>query len=395
MGNAINSVTYTGIRLSALWKVNDDLGRAAHAELSEHECAGRVLSDRPIGPEGLTFNSNGRAAVGVRRCRPCPSTLFNSVLTTRTSSRIPSLTVDGKVGDLKLVYAGGYLVRNIEQQQDYTNYSRGVFGYLLPVRGLLIEVGRSRRQCFSPARTMAGNRKEHAPKPRAALRARRTIGASAASAACTGKNSRSTTIPTGPTRRFPPAHRPDNDNCFNNVQPLAGRDGERSRSAQRQHRILRRHDAHHHPKSGVRFVRRRYHSEDLDLHRGHPLLPFRRIGARRRRGQLLLQELRADHLLRTLHLGNQRQRKAGRVTNNPGSAPYGTNFNAADLNNSNYHGFRSRANLSWHVTEDMLLYYTWSQGFRPGGFNRGIKTTQTDARASISTTLRPATVPTR
>ncbi len=35
-------------------------------------------------------------------------------------------------------------------------------------------------------------------------------------------------------------------------------------------------------------------------------------------------------------------------------------------------GFRSRVNLSWKATEDVLLYYTFSQGFRPGGFNRGI-----------------------
>ena len=34
------------------------------------------------------------------------------------------------------------------------------------------------------------------------------------------------------------------------------------------------------------------------------------------------------------------------------------------------HGFRSRANLTWHLTPDMMAYYTWSQGFRPGGFNR-------------------------
>jgi outer membrane receptor protein involved in Fe transport len=36
-----------------------------------------------------------------------------------------------------------------------------------------------------------------------------------------------------------------------------------------------------------------------------------------------------------------------------------------------YKGFKSRANLSWRPMEDVLLYYTWSQGFRPGGFNRG------------------------
>jgi iron complex outermembrane recepter protein len=33
-------------------------------------------------------------------------------------------------------------------------------------------------------------------------------------------------------------------------------------------------------------------------------------------------------------------------------------------------GWRSRANLTWHVTPDVLAYYTYSQGFRPGGFNR-------------------------
>jgi outer membrane receptor protein involved in Fe transport len=35
-----------------------------------------------------------------------------------------------------------------------------------------------------------------------------------------------------------------------------------------------------------------------------------------------------------------------------------------------YTGFKSRANLTWHVSSDVLVYYTWSQGFRPGAFNR-------------------------
>ena len=38
-----------------------------------------------------------------------------------------ALTINGQIGDLKLVYTGGYLVRNIEQQGDYTNYARGVY----------------------------------------------------------------------------------------------------------------------------------------------------------------------------------------------------------------------------------------------------------------------------
>jgi outer membrane receptor protein involved in Fe transport len=33
-------------------------------------------------------------------------------------------------------------------------------------------------------------------------------------------------------------------------------------------------------------------------------------------------------------------------------------------------GFKSRGNLTWHVTRDVMVYYTYSQGFRPGGFNQ-------------------------
>jgi iron complex outermembrane receptor protein len=33
-------------------------------------------------------------------------------------------------------------------------------------------------------------------------------------------------------------------------------------------------------------------------------------------------------------------------------------------------GHRWRGNLTWHVTDDIMSYYTYSEGFRPGGFNR-------------------------
>jgi outer membrane receptor protein involved in Fe transport len=48
-----------------------------------------------------------------------------------------------------------------------------------------------------------------------------------------------------------------------------------------------------------------------------------------------------------------------------------SNNETTEALNTTASGFRSRANLSWKVTDDALLYYTWSQGFRPGGFNRG------------------------
>ncbi len=33
-------------------------------------------------------------------------------------------------------------------------------------------------------------------------------------------------------------------------------------------------------------------------------------------------------------------------------------------------GLVNRVNLAWHITPDVMTYYTFSQGFRPGGFNR-------------------------
>jgi len=35
-------------------------------------------------------------------------------------------------------------------------------------------------------------------------------------------------------------------------------------------------------------------------------------------------------------------------------------------------GIPKSRQLELEVTDDVLLYYTWSQGFRPGGFNRGV-----------------------
>ena len=62
-----------------------------------------------------------------------------------------ALTIDGKVGDIKLVYNGSYLVRNIEQQQDYTNYSRGVYGYYYQCTGL--SKTKTTGTCYSPGAT--------------------------------------------------------------------------------------------------------------------------------------------------------------------------------------------------------------------------------------------------
>ena len=47
----------------------------------------------------------------------------------------------------------------------------------------------------------------------------------------------------------------------------------------------------------------------------------------------------------------------------------GASLDALGLDKT-FRGFKSRANLVYRVTDDALVYFTWSQGFRAGGFNR-------------------------
>jgi outer membrane receptor protein involved in Fe transport len=53
----------------------------------------------------------------------------------------------------------------------------------------------------------------------------------------------------------------------------------------------------------------------------------------------------------------------------PASPYYSYNLNNPRLADTES-GFKSRGNLTWHVTPEVMVYYTFSQGFRPGGFNQ-------------------------
>ena len=70
-------------------------------------------------------------------------TLFNDSFN-KDKFENTALTINGRLGDLKAVYTGAYLVRNVSQVQDYTNYARGCVCGLLPVpwRGACERIGR-------------------------------------------------------------------------------------------------------------------------------------------------------------------------------------------------------------------------------------------------------------
>ncbi len=94
-------------------------------------------------------------------------------------------------------------------------------------------------------------------------------------------------------------------------------------------------------------LRFRHHSQGADRDRGNALLPFRQLPRRARSPA-----------------ASAVTRRARRLAWRP--RPTSTLRTC----NTKYKGFKSRANVTWHILPDVLAYYTWSQGFRPGAFNR-------------------------
>src|SRR5580658_6307378 len=111
VANHINPVTYTGLRVEALYQFSEDWSVLLAQSYQNMEADG-VFAE-------MAANSLGQ---------PLPdlsAQLYNPSYD-KDKFENTALTIDGRVGALKLVYAGAYLVRNVEQVQDYTNYARGI-----------------------------------------------------------------------------------------------------------------------------------------------------------------------------------------------------------------------------------------------------------------------------
>ena len=117
VGSAINPVNYQGFRLSALYKINEDWNVLLTQSYQDMNSQG-VFYEMPYSSEGTTFTATGKP-IGSEPLPPLSVNLFNPSYD-KDKFENTALTVNGKVGDLKLVYSGGYLVRNVDQVSDYT-----------------------------------------------------------------------------------------------------------------------------------------------------------------------------------------------------------------------------------------------------------------------------------
>ncbi len=335
VANAINPVTYQGIRGSLLWKINEDWN-VLLAQSYQNMNAQGVFYQEPVSTDGVPLPD---LSVG----------LFNPSYD-KDRFENTAWTVNGKIGDLSAVYTGGYLVRNVEQQMDYTAYSRGNYAdfYQCTVSDVPVYhqygVQGPTYSCGSPSAYWRDVQKNTHQNHELRLstpddwRTRGIIGAFwenfevddntdwfyktlpnctfTGEASCIGD-----LIPPPNATSTNPNVRPDNDSFFDDVQ-----------RGYKQYAFFGSGDFDIIPKAltitaGTRY----YHFANTET--GSDVSGF---GC---------------------------QNVAGPCTN--GADP----LNPKNLSTT-YSGFKSRANLTWHVTPDAMLYYTWSQGFRPGGFNR-------------------------
>jgi iron complex outermembrane recepter protein len=346
--NAINPVTYKGFRLSLLGKINEEWNVLLSQSYQTMDAQG-VFYEMPFASDGTTFSTNG-TPVGSVSLPHLSVNLFNNSYD-KDKFENTALTVNGRVGDLKLVYSGAYLVRNIEQLQDYTNYARGVFGYYYQCAGFSSTSAAS-GQCYTPSTTWKDREKNTHQTHEIRLSTPddwriRAIG---------GVYYEQFVIEDDTEwlyKTVPTCSAAVDVNCFNNIQPFAGtytsnpsiRNDNTGFFADEQRTIDQ--------KAAFGSVDVDIIPKTLTLTLGTRYYRFNQKEVGGSVGSFYCKAFTP-----TTYFG-------------PCLTPYGTNLNAQNPNTSTYSGFRSRANLSWKVTADTLIYYTWSQGFRPGGFNVG------------------------
>jgi iron complex outermembrane recepter protein len=348
VGSNENPVTYTGIRSAALLKFNDDWNLLLQQNYQNLEADG-YFSEYPVG-------SNGAALAPYQITGFTPSYDKDHYESTSwtLNGRFGNL---GAFGDLKFVYTGSYLDRHIEQQGEYSNYLRSAGGAYYDCTGNGSGgLGGSTKPltCYAPVGSwndaVENTHQSHEIRVSTSddNRLRGLLGGyweefdikdqqnynylvipqcNANNLAISQAGGPDCVSAVGPIPGYyatDPSLRENSDTAF-------GEDVERG---YRQTAFFTSVDFDLIPKvltltGGTRY----YHYDEFE------------------RGSEFYTSTAANNIPNGACISS-------------GGCGFGINLNKTES------GFRSRGNLSWHVTPDFLAYYTYSQGFRPGGFNR-------------------------
>ncbi|HEY3786986.1 MAG TPA: TonB-dependent receptor [Steroidobacteraceae bacterium] len=338
---AINPVSYKGTRVEALYKFNDDWDILLTQSYQQMDSQG-VFYQQPNASDGAPL-------------QPLQVTLFNNSFDT-DKFESTAWTVNGKLGPLKAVYTGGYLVRNVQQIGDYTNYARGVYAAYYQCYGPGTAYDSAlKSRCFSPNaawRSVERNthqQHEFRVSSPDEWRFRGIAGVFWENNTLfdqTGWGYK--TVPSCTSNA--PGGSPGNSGCFADVGTFAGT-------------TVVNPGVHPAPTSFYQDTVREtkqtafFASFDYDL---IPKVLTLTAGTR---------HFRFDNSSDGSVLASFGCFEGGAPAGGCHNPLFSFNLNQANLNDTES-GFKSRGNLTWHINSDLMVYYTYSQGFRPGGFNQ-------------------------
>ncbi len=134
-----NSITYQGMRLSVLWKINDNWNLLLQQNYQHLEADG-YWGETPNGVNGTlvpAFNSVGTGVAGT----PLPQNSIQAFTPAYDKDQYESTawTLNGNIAGWKAVYTGSYMTRTIDQQADYSNYMRSNGGGYYTCTGTLAQ----------------------------------------------------------------------------------------------------------------------------------------------------------------------------------------------------------------------------------------------------------------
>jgi outer membrane receptor protein involved in Fe transport len=341
---AINPVTYQGIRAEVLYKFNDDWDALITQSYQNMDSRG-VFYQQPNASDGAALS---RLEV----------TLFNGAYD-KDKFASTAWTVNGKFGSLKAVYTGGYLVRNVEQIGDYTNYARGVFAGYYQCYGPGTGYDNSLTStCFSPSATWHNVERNTHQQHEFRLSTPDEWRLRAIAGAYWEDNKLYDqtgwlykTIPPCTSNATPGTPGNGNTGCLSNVGTFSGTTVQNP--GVQSDNISFYQDQVRETKQTAFFA-----SVDFDL---IPKVLTVTLGTRHFRFENSL----AGSVLSSFGCFE------GGVPPGGGGCQSASSFNlnAQNLQDTES-GYKSRGNLTWHITPDVMVYYTFSQGFRPGGFNQ-------------------------
>jgi outer membrane receptor protein involved in Fe transport len=337
-----NPTTYQGMRAEILYKINEDWNVLITQSLQNLDAEG-VSAEEPTGSD-------------FQPLQPLQETSFSPSYD-HDNWESTAWTVNGKAGPLKLVYTGGYMVRHINQQMDYTNYSRSAGGMYYECTGPGTGFGKTATpQCYSPIGYWNDTVKnthftqEFRVSTPDTWRLRGIAGVYYEQFRIyDNMNFDYKTLPSCTTANEALYLENPANVCVGDVATAPGATAN---------------------DPGVRSdatafgedTQRGYNQEAAFVSLDFDIIPHvLTITGGTRYFQYNEFELGSQYGTDTACIG---------VPNLPNGCTADTVNIDSHNDHVTYHGFKSRAGVNWHINDRTLAYFLWSQGFRPGAFNR-------------------------